>query len=104
MSDQGDPLARIAAALEREVWPLVEAGRIAPVIDRVFPLEEAAEAHAAHSGVAVAALERYERCLGPMKRNLAFRMGMFPFMNNDACKDMACLVPAPIVSKMTERL
>lgn len=63
-----------------------------------------AEAHAAHSGVAVAALERYERCLGPMKRNLAFRMGMFPFMNNDACKDMACLVPAPIVSKMTERL
>ena len=63
-----------------------------------------AEAHAAHSGVAVAALERYERCLGPMKRNLAFRMGMFPFMNNDACKDMACLVPAPIVSKITERL
>ena len=39
-----------------------------------------------------------------MKRNLAFRMGMFPFMNNYACKNLACLVPTPIVSKMTERL
>jgi NADPH:quinone reductase-like Zn-dependent oxidoreductase len=27
------------------VWPLVESGRVAPVIDRVFPLAEAAEAH-----------------------------------------------------------
>ena len=38
--------ARIAAALQREVWPLIDAGRIAPVMDRVFDLERAAEAHA----------------------------------------------------------
>lgn len=38
--------ARIAAALEAEVWPLLAAGRIAPVMDRTFPLEEAAAAHA----------------------------------------------------------
>lgn len=50
------------------------------------------------------ALERYERSLEPMKRNLAFRMFMFPFMNNYACKNLACLVPTRIVSKMTERL
>jgi len=38
--------ARIAEALEREVWPLLEAGRIAPVMDREFPLADAAAAHA----------------------------------------------------------
>ena len=38
--------ARIAAALEAEVWPLLARGRIAPVIDSEFPLVEAAAAHA----------------------------------------------------------
>ena len=38
--------ARIAADLRREVWPLIEAGRFAPVIDSRFPLAAAAAAHA----------------------------------------------------------
>lgn len=38
--------ARIASALEREVWPLLASGVIKPVIDSVFPLAEAAQAHA----------------------------------------------------------
>ena len=38
--------ARIAAALRTHVWPLLEAGTVAPVIDRVYPLAEAAAAHA----------------------------------------------------------
>ncbi len=37
--------SRLAAGLEGEIWPLVAAGRIRPVIDRIFPLAEAAEAH-----------------------------------------------------------
>ena len=38
--------ARIAESLRREVWPLLDAGVVAPVMDREFPLEEAAAAHA----------------------------------------------------------
>ncbi len=37
--------AVIAEALRARVWPLIEAGRIAPVMDRVFPLAQAADAH-----------------------------------------------------------
>ncbi len=36
----------IAQALRERVWPLFEAGRVKPVIYRVFPLAEAATAHA----------------------------------------------------------
>lgn len=35
----------IAAALEARVWPLVADGRVAPVIDSLFPLAQAADAH-----------------------------------------------------------
>jgi putative PIG3 family NAD(P)H quinone oxidoreductase len=35
----------IAAELRANVWPLLESGAVKPVIDRVFPLTEAAEAH-----------------------------------------------------------
>lgn len=37
----------IAAALEREVWPLLSSGTVKPIIDRTFPLEAAADAHRA---------------------------------------------------------
>ena len=37
--------ARIAAELEREIWPALAAGRLAPVMDREFPLSQAAAAH-----------------------------------------------------------
>jgi putative PIG3 family NAD(P)H quinone oxidoreductase len=42
------PLAQKAAivtATEGFVWPLIESGDVAPVIDRVLPLEDAAAAH-----------------------------------------------------------
>jgi NADPH2:quinone reductase len=37
--------ARIAEELREKVWPLLAAGRIGPVIDSEFPLEEAAASH-----------------------------------------------------------
>jgi NADPH2:quinone reductase len=37
--------ARIAEGLEDKVWPLLAAGRVAPVMDSEFPLAEAAAAH-----------------------------------------------------------
>ncbi|HEY4746582.1 MAG TPA: zinc-binding dehydrogenase, partial [Steroidobacteraceae bacterium] len=37
--------AAIAQALKRKVWPLVEAGKIRPVIYKTFALAQAAEAH-----------------------------------------------------------
>lgn len=36
---------RLTQAVRRHVWPLVEAGRVKPVIDRVFSFEEAPAAH-----------------------------------------------------------
>jgi NADPH2:quinone reductase len=37
--------AAIAAELRAKVWPLLDAGRVAPVMDSEFPLERAADAH-----------------------------------------------------------
>jgi NADPH2:quinone reductase len=37
--------ARIARELRAQVWPLIEAGKIRPVIHAVFPLAQAAAAH-----------------------------------------------------------
>ncbi len=42
--------ARIATELREAVWPLLDAGRIAPVMDSEFALEEAASAHARMEG------------------------------------------------------
>jgi NADPH2:quinone reductase len=36
---------RVAEALHEQVWPLLDAGKIKPVIFRTFPLSRAAEAH-----------------------------------------------------------
>ena len=41
-----DEKARLAAEVERVVWPWIAAGKIKPTIDKTFPLEEAAAAHA----------------------------------------------------------
>jgi putative PIG3 family NAD(P)H quinone oxidoreductase len=38
--------ARIAEDLRAKVWPLLESGQVAPVMDSEFALEEAAKAHA----------------------------------------------------------
>ena len=39
--------AAIAQDLKRHVWPLLSTGRIAPVMDQEFPLDQAADAHRA---------------------------------------------------------
>jgi NADPH2:quinone reductase len=36
---------QIAAALRREVWPLLESGAVKPIVYRTFPLDDAAAAH-----------------------------------------------------------
>ena len=38
--------ADIAQSLQRHVWPLLEAGRVKPIVHQTFPLERACDAHA----------------------------------------------------------
>jgi NADPH:quinone reductase len=40
-----DEKGQIASALRTEIWPLLERGTVRPIIHRVLPLAEAAEAH-----------------------------------------------------------
>jgi NADPH:quinone reductase-like Zn-dependent oxidoreductase len=37
--------AEIVAETQHAVWPLIEAGSVRPVIDRILTLDDAAEAH-----------------------------------------------------------
>lgn len=41
-----DEKARLAAEVERVVWPWIAAGKVKPLVDKTFPLTEAAAAHA----------------------------------------------------------
>jgi len=57
-----DEKARLAEEIERVVWPWIEAGKLRPVVDKTFPLGEAASAHAwleagAHLGKIVLTLD-----------------------------------------------
>jgi NADPH2:quinone reductase len=46
--------ARLVAAVRKAVWPLIEDGRVKPVIDRTFTFKDVAQAHAyMESGVHV---------------------------------------------------
>ena len=59
----GDEKAAIADALHANVWPLIETGRMKPIIDTTVPLADAAKAHAlmessSHIGKIVLTTER----------------------------------------------
>ncbi len=61
-----DEKGALAAEVERHVWPLLASGAVAPVIDRVFPLAQAADAHRAieagtHIGKVVLTTEKGKR-------------------------------------------
>jgi len=41
-----DEKARLAVEVERVVWPWIAAGKVRAIVDRTFPLADAAAAHA----------------------------------------------------------
>jgi putative PIG3 family NAD(P)H quinone oxidoreductase len=41
-----DEKARLAAEVERMVWPWIESGHVRAIVDKTFPLAQAAQAHA----------------------------------------------------------
>jgi putative PIG3 family NAD(P)H quinone oxidoreductase len=45
-SRPADEKARLAAAVEATVWPWIVSGKVRPPVQAVFPLEQAADAHA----------------------------------------------------------
>lgn len=45
-SRPADEKARLTAAVEAKVWPWIQSGMVGTVIDRAYPLTEAAAAHA----------------------------------------------------------
>ncbi|MQA04826.1 MAG: zinc-binding dehydrogenase [Streptosporangiales bacterium] len=58
--------AELVRALDRDIWPALAAGRIAPVVDRVLPWERVAEAHRVleasdHVGKVVLAVREEEK-------------------------------------------
>src|SRR4026208_2533183 len=40
-----DAKARMAKAIEERIWPLIDEGKVRPVIDSTYPLKDAAAAH-----------------------------------------------------------
>ena len=65
-SRPADYKAHIAETLEEKVWPLIEQGKIRPVTNKVFPLAQAAQAHAlmesaGHTGKILLVVEEGER-------------------------------------------
>jgi putative PIG3 family NAD(P)H quinone oxidoreductase len=40
-----DQKAQIVAGTQNAVWPMIEAGTVRPIVDRVIPFDQAAEAH-----------------------------------------------------------
>lgn len=58
-----DEKARLAEDIKSKVWPLIEKGSIQPVVDKVFPMEKAADAHkhmesGGHTGKIVISMDK----------------------------------------------